>query len=233
MVQYPGIGGAVPAGVIPGAATAAPPAPPPTPPAPLAVAAGFPPRIITLSENALLGYTYSQTSYPYKIIFVGIDPNIIACWALAWEGYSWRNIPAATPPYPVGYDEVEAVLVEGTTDDLMMTIVGYFAPNRNRDIREIYGQTGDFADGQAFECPSSPITNNLTFMYWISNIWSWELGNGPARVQIIRAWPDNGADTPLPGGEPFSYIVINPPLPVPEPLMLLLVAYLVWSLELD
>ena len=27
--------------------------------------------------------------------------------------------------------------------------------------------------------------------------------------------------------------VINPPLPVPEPLMLLLVAYLAWSLELD
>ena len=27
--------------------------------------------------------------------------------------------------------------------------------------------------------------------------------------------------------------VINPPLPVPEPLMLLLVTYLAWSLELD
>ena len=27
--------------------------------------------------------------------------------------------------------------------------------------------------------------------------------------------------------------VINPPRPVPEPLMLLLVAWLVWSLELD
>ena len=27
--------------------------------------------------------------------------------------------------------------------------------------------------------------------------------------------------------------VMNPPLPVPEPLMLLLVAYLAWSLELD
>ena len=28
-------------------------------------------------------------------------------------------------------------------------------------------------------------------------------------------------------------IVMNTPLPVPEPLMLLLVAYLAWSLELD
>ena len=27
--------------------------------------------------------------------------------------------------------------------------------------------------------------------------------------------------------------VMNPPLPVPEPLMLLLVAYLAWSLKLD
>ena len=27
--------------------------------------------------------------------------------------------------------------------------------------------------------------------------------------------------------------VMNPPLPVPEPLMLLLVGYLAWSLELD
>ena len=26
---------------------------------------------------------------------------------------------------------------------------------------------------------------------------------------------------------------MNPPLPVPEPLMLLLVAYLAWSIELD
>ena len=27
--------------------------------------------------------------------------------------------------------------------------------------------------------------------------------------------------------------VVNPPLPVPEPVMLLLVAYLAWSLDLD
>ena len=31
----------------------------------------------------------------------------------------------------------------------------------------------------------------------------------------------------------WSAVVMNPPLPVPEPLMLLLVAYLAWSLELD
>ena len=30
-----------------------------------------------------------------------------------------------------------------------------------------------------------------------------------------------------------TIIVMNPPLLVPEPLMLLLVAYLAWSLELD
>ena len=54
-----------------------------------------------------------------------------------------EKIPAAPPPYPVGYEEVETVLVEGTSNALMMAIVGYFAPNRNRDIREIYGQTGD------------------------------------------------------------------------------------------
>ena len=131
--------------------------------APPAVAAGFLPRIITLLENALLRYTYSEMSYPYKIILVDIDPNMIAGRVVAGGGYPWRNIPAAPPPYPVGYDEVETVLVESTTDALMMAIVGYFAPNRNRDIREIYGQTGDFADGQALECPSSPITNNLTF----------------------------------------------------------------------
>ena len=190
----------VPTGVIHGAAAAAPPPPPPAPPAPPAVTAGFPPRIITLLENALLRYTNSQISYPYKIILVDIDPNIIAGRAVAEGGYPLRNITAAPPPYPVGYDEVETVLVEGTTDALMMAIVGYFAPNRNRDIKEIYGQTGEFADSQALECPSSPIPNNLTFMYWISNISSWDLGNGQPRVQIIPARPDNGVDTSLPEG---------------------------------
>ena len=217
IVQYPGIGGVVSTGVILGAAAAAPPPPPPAPPAPPAVAAGFPPRIITLLENGLLRYTNSQISYPYKIILVDIDPNIIAGRAVAGGGYPWRNIPAASPLYPVGYDEVETVLLEGTTDALMVAIVGYFAPNRNRDIREIYGQTEHFADGQALECSSSPITNNLTFMYWISNISSWDLGNGPPRFQIIRARPDNGADTPLPGGEAFSYIqtlIIDDPDPL-------------------
>ena len=135
--QYSGIGGVVPAGVILGAAAATPPLPPPAPPDPPAVAAGFPPRIITLLENALLGYTNSHISYPYKIILIDIDPNIIAGRAVAGGGYLWRNIPAAPPPYPVGYDEVKTVLVEGTTDALMIAIVGYFTPNRNRDIREI------------------------------------------------------------------------------------------------
>ena len=137
IVQYPVMGGVVPAGVIPGAAAAAPPPPPPAPPAPPAVTAGFPPRIITLLENALLRYTNSQISYPYKIILVGINPNIIAGRAVAGGGYFWRNITAAPPPYPVGYDVVETVLVEGTTDALMIAIVGYFAPNRNKDIKEI------------------------------------------------------------------------------------------------
>ena len=80
--------------------------PEPEPPGRLHRNATFPPRIITLLENALLRYMNSQISYPYKIILVEIDPNIIAGRAVAGGGYPWRNIPAAPPPYPVGYEEV-------------------------------------------------------------------------------------------------------------------------------
>ena len=87
MVQYSGIGGVVPARVLLGAAAATPTPLQPAPHAPPPVAAGFPPKIITLLENALPRYTNSQISYPYKIILVDIDPNIIAGQAVAGGAY--------------------------------------------------------------------------------------------------------------------------------------------------
>ena len=47
----------------------------------------------------------------------------------------------------------------------------------------------------------------------------------PLILWRMLAWLPTGTSNPL--------SVMNPPLPVPEPLMLLLVAYLAWSLELD
>ena len=138
IIQYPVIGGVVPVRIILGAATAAPPPPPLAPPTPPAVAAEFLLRIITLLENTILRYTNSQISFLYKIILVYINTNIIIGRAVAGGEYTWRNIPPASPPYLVGYDEVETVLVERTTDAMMMAIGEYFTSNPNRDIREIY-----------------------------------------------------------------------------------------------
>ena len=56
------------------------------------------------------------------------------------------------------------------------------------------------------------------------------LGN----VEHVRFGNVEFGDVALGNVELFgSVVVMNPPLPVPEPLMLLLVAYLTWFLELD
>ena len=65
-----------------------------------------------------------------------------------------------------------------------MAIVGNFARNRNRRIREIYDQTADFVDGIAAERPSIQTTNRLTFVDWLP---SWAIGHQALGVQVIRA----------------------------------------------
>ena len=71
-------------------------------------------------------------------------------------GYPLRVMPVvpAGAAYPVGYEEAESVLVQGTTLALMTAIVGNFPPHRNQNIREIYGQMGGFVDGVILECPN-------------------------------------------------------------------------------
>ena len=145
---------------------------PPAPPPPLAppVAAALPAGTIALLENALIRFfhpTPSQLFYPYRIILVDIDPiRIVGRIAGGAGGYPWRVVPAV--PYggafPTGYKEAETVLTEDTPDALLAAIVGNFRTHRNRMVRQIYGQTAAFRDGNALDCPNIQITNHLTFM---------------------------------------------------------------------
>ena len=74
--------------------------------------------------------------------------------------------------------------------------------NRNNMIREIYWQTGSFADGVDVECPNIQITNQVSFINWISRLPSWTFGIHIPRVQIIRerAGGAGPPDTPPRGG---------------------------------
>ena len=195
--------------VVPPPVVPPPVVPPPAPPAVLP----FPPATVTLIHNALLRYLHPASVwvyYPYRIIVVEIDPRRIAGRVLGAGGvqqYPWRTLPAVPlgGAYPAGYNEVETVLTGGTTAALLTSIVGNFPRNRNRVIREIYGQTSDFRDGIALDCPNIQITNHLTFMDWLSRLSG--LIDVP-RVQVIRARGDGGIDSPPPGAG--AHIYINP-----------------------
>lgn len=112
-----------------------------------------------------------------------------------------RRVVTAVPPggaYPAGYRETETVLVQDTSQALLTVIGGNLLANRNRWIREMYGQTGNFADGVAVECPNIQITNQVSFINWISWLPSWTFGIHIPRVQIIRERAGGGGppDTP-------------------------------------
>lgn len=75
---------------------------------------------------------------------VEIDPSILVNRiniAGGAQRYPWRIVPPIPigGPYPVGFHEVETVLMAGTKEALLSAIVSNFPLNRNRTIREIYG----------------------------------------------------------------------------------------------
>ena len=94
----------------------------------------------------------------------------------------------------MGFEEVETVIMQGTRDALLSAIIGNFPRNRNRKIREIHGQTSDFAVGASTFCSNIQITNQLTFQDWLSLLPS--PGNYIPRIQLIRSR--------IPGGPPDS-----------------------------
>lgn len=93
------------------AAPAEPPVVLPVIPPATPAAISLPPAGVALLKNALQRYLHSHTpqiSYPYQIILVEIDPDIISGGVIAAGvagGYSWRIVPAVPPSsvYPVGY----------------------------------------------------------------------------------------------------------------------------------
>lgn len=89
---------------------------------------------------------------------------------------------------------MQTVLMAGTKDALLSAIIGNFPRNRIRTIREIHGQTSDFAVGASTLCSNIQITNELTFLDWLSRLPS--PGNYVPRIQVIR--------TRIPGGPPDS-----------------------------
>ena len=144
--------------------------PPPVvpPPAPEVL----PPATIQLLDNVLQRYldtTVPYITYPYWIVSREIDPDIIRSRVVVDRvagRYQWRVMSAvpAGGTYPVGYQEVETVLVHATISGLMMAILGSFSPNRGQTIRQVSGQTGDFLDWAVEECPNIEITDQLTLM---------------------------------------------------------------------
>ena len=185
------------------------PALPLVPPAPAPAPAPIPPVIgplpqatLTLLDNALRRYLnppLSQICYTYRICIVDIDPDTLANRVVLAGGvqkYPCRIVPAVPlgGPYPVGFEEVETVLMQETKEALLSAIIGNFPGNRNRTIREIHGQTSDFAVGASILCSNIQITNQLTFQDWLSRLPS--PGNYIPRIQLIRS--------PIPGGPPNS-----------------------------
>ena len=147
-----------------------------------------------------------------------IDPHLIAGRVLGAgvQGYPWRTLPAVPlgGAYPVGYNVAETVLTAGTSTALLTSIAGNLRANRNWPMREIYGQTSDFQDGVALDCPNILITNQLSFMDWLSRL---PLGNFVPRIQVIRARGGGHPDTPPPGAGAHTYInpnQLNNPAPL-------------------
>ena len=104
-----------------------------------------------------------------------IDPRLAdrVAGAGGAQVYPWRCCqpsPREGHTPRSNYEEVETVLVDNTTDALRMAIAGHFDANRNRANREIHGQTSDFANGAALECPHLEINNRLTYEDWISRL---------------------------------------------------------------
>ena len=125
-------------------------------------------------------------------------------------GYQWRVVPRvpAGGAYPIGYQEVETVLVHATTPGLKMAISVSFSPNRGRMIRQVSGQTGDFLHEAVEECPNIEIADQLSLMNWISLLPSWAPDtNKPSRIQVIRACAGGQGppDTLPPAGGAFHY----------------------------
>ena len=178
------------------------------------VAAALPAGTIVLLVNVLIRFihpTPSQLFYPYMIILVDIDPlRIAGRIASGAGGYLWQVVPAVPHggAFPPGYKEAETVLTKGTPDALLAAIVGNFCTHRNRMVRQIYGQTAAFQDGNALDCPNIQITNHLTFMDWLSPLPG--LDHAP-RVQVVRARGGGILDTP--GGLVYvnTHAVDSPP----------------------
>ena len=208
IIQAPGPAVNVPAPILPPPAAASPVT---------AVAAPFPPAVISSLQNALDRYLESplpKIRYPYEILLIEIDPDTIGGRVMSAAGvpggYPWRVVPAVPPgaAYPAGYQEAETVLVQGTNLALMTAIVANFSSNRHRDIREMYGQMGDFDYRAVLECPNIRIKDSLSLMRWISRLRFWNSEYEPPRVHIIRQRAPGGgrADTPPTVGEAVTYI---------------------------
>ena len=125
-------------------------------------------------------------------------------------GYPWRVVSAVPHggSFPPRYKKAETVLTEGTPNALITAIVGNFHPHRNTIVRQIYGQTAGFRDGNTLDCPNIQITNHLTFMDWLSRLLG--LIHAP-RVQVLRACSGGILDTP--GGLVYvnTHAVDSPP----------------------
>jgi hypothetical protein len=242
LIQAPGpsVPAVAPAGIVPPAGGIVPPAggivPPVVPPPPAGgivppvvrppppAGALLPPGTVALLNNALIRYLHPSTgqiNYPYRIMLVEIDPLRIGGKIVDARGvlrYPWRVIPPVAPgeAYPAGYRETESVLTAPTTAALLMSIVGNFPTNRNRVIREIYGQTAIFLDNVSQDCQNIQITNELTFFHWLSRLPGLD-HCVPTRVQVVRARGGGRPETPLPGARAHTFI--DPaPLNDPSPL---------------
>ena len=75
-------------------------------------------------------------------------------------GYPWWVVPAVPHggAFPPRYKEAETVLTKGTPDALIAAIVRNFRTHRNRMVRQIYGQTAAFLNGNALDCPHTSAT---------------------------------------------------------------------------
>ena len=60
-------------------------------------------------------------------------------------------------------------------------------------VRQFYGQTAAFQDGNALDCSNIQITNHLTFMDWLSCLLSLDHA---LRVQVVRARGGGILDSP-------------------------------------
>ena len=98
-----------------------------------------------------------------------------------------RVLPAVHPvgTYPLGYDEVESLVVDNTIDALPMAIAGHFPTNRRQQILEIRAQTFDFPHGATLYYPHLAINNWLPYEDRLSRLPSQR--GYIVRIQIIRS----------------------------------------------